>query len=79
MIMTEFYVLHFPYNDGSWRGLEKCVTTEDSDAPLFFVSPEDAYAYMRKHDLEDLGCKVVEFQVHHPNIRQPFQIVPRPV
>lgn len=41
------WVLHSPYPDGSWRGMEKCLGSEDADI-LIFYSREAAEVYRAK-------------------------------
>jgi len=45
--LTPVWVLHNPYPDKTWRGMEKCLGSEDADV-LIFYSKEAAEVYRTK-------------------------------
>lgn len=46
----EFWVLHSPYPDRTWRGVEKCIGAP-SDGPLLFPTREDAERHITEQSL----------------------------
>jgi len=66
----ECWVLHSPYPDISWRGAEKCVTTEGSSAPLIFASLEEALDYQDEHAL--IEFVPVKLALVMPPVRGPL-------
>jgi hypothetical protein len=48
MTEIEYWVLHSPYPDKTWRGIEKCAT-ENHTSPLMFESKEEAQEFMYVH------------------------------
>jgi len=76
------YLLHAPYPDGSWRGLEKCSGATGDGEPctganpagtLVFSTREEAEAFAHKLNLP--GFYVVEAALVTPSIRQPLNSV----
>ena len=67
------WVLHSPYADGSWRGLEKCVT-DSSDVPRLFGSRQEAEVFVSTHEL--LGFKPVRVLLTVPAVRRDTSVVP---
>lgn len=64
------FVLHSPYPDGSWRGLEKCPRAEDeSGALLVFETAEEAEAYRQKNPCPEF-LRVVEVFLNTPDVRE---------
>lgn len=61
-----YYVLHSPYPDKSWRGVEKCVTT--LGAPHLFETPEDAKKFTVDHSLTEFT--IVEVVLTTPGVRE---------
>lgn len=59
----QVWVLHSPYPDGTWRGVEKCVTTQDSNLPLLFESEQEALDFKSKHELEEMTPVLVRLVV----------------
>ena len=70
MIEYECWVLHSPYPNLSWRGAEKCVTTEGSSAPLIFATKEEALDYQDDHAL--LEFMPVKIGLMMPLVRSPL-------
>lgn len=64
---TQMWVLHSPYPDGTWRGLEKC--SHNGNGLILFAT-EDA-AKTAIDDGEGLadGLVPVSVQLHHPPVR----------
>lgn len=62
----EYWVLHSPYPDGTWRGLEKCLSPEH-ESLLIFESVVAAQRYIEKHDL--INVQPVPVVLQHPHIR----------
>ena len=58
-----FYVLHSPYGDKTWRGIEKCA----GDPPLLFASQELAEKFANKNNLTEFVA--VEITVTTPAVR----------
>ena len=74
--MTEvkysYYVLHSPYPDKSWRGVEKCVSMPGTfGSPMLFDSSSDALAYAKRLDLQEFIP--VEVELATPSIRKPLK------
>lgn len=77
--MNESWVVHHPYGDGTWRGLEKCsgqgFTAQwqhvsgatSNSAMLFFHTKEDADGFITAHGLEH--AVAVRVEVVTPRIR----------
>ena len=77
MFPHSVFVIHSPYPDGTWRGLEKCGRgfvddTTDYDAPLLFTDREDAKNYLSKHKLLEFGFVIVEVTLVTPSVRDPL-------
>jgi len=66
------YVLHSPYPDGTWRGLEKCIGCEnDPEGLLMFETYDDAKAYSDRYNLAKSKFVVVQVRVTTPRVRTP--------
>lgn len=44
----DFWVVHSPYPDNTWRGIEKCITSEEG-VPKLFLSEDQASYFASKH------------------------------
>lgn len=62
-----FYVLHSPYPDKSWRGIEKCVTIGSTGMVMLFDTKQEAEEYMKKFNLEEFVP--VELELITPDVR----------
>lgn len=70
------YVLHSPYGDRTWRGMEKCCSTKESDGPLIFLTREDAETYLSSHgERIDPYFEVVPVVIETPSIRKALNAV----
>lgn len=69
-IKYSYYVLHSPYPDKTWRGIEKCVSTGASGTPLLFDSKSDAQAYAERLSLQEFIP--VEIELSTPGVRKPL-------
>lgn len=70
-----YYVLHSPYKDNSWRGIEKCVGTEKSSAPLLFSTFEEANEFKINSFEEDANNYIiVEVKLSYPMIREKIKL-----
>lgn len=71
--MTEYdmYVLHSPYPDGTWRGLEKCCGTETGYgyALLVFHTPEEALDHAKNVQPVPGEFRVVRVTLQTPDVR----------
>lgn len=67
MYPHQLWVLHSPYPDGTWRGLEKCSATPDG--PRMFDSKESAEAAL---DGLPPYFSVVEVTLLTPAVRDPL-------
>lgn len=76
MFPHSVFVIHSPYPDGTWRGLEKCgrgfVDDTDCDAPLLFTDREVAKNYLSKHKLLEFGFVIVEVTLVTPSVLDPL-------
>lgn len=68
------WVLHSPYPDGTWRGIEKCMTLENCESPRSFASEELARSFCLEHELIDMTP--VRCLLLTPGVRQSFGSVP---
>lgn len=62
------FVLHSPYPDHSWRGIEKCLDSPDGGI-LFFRSYEEAEEYLKELGKEPCWW-IVPLEVEIPDIRE---------
>ncbi len=66
--MRTFYVIHSPYKDGSWRGMEKCYSdTEGTIATLFEDREAAERTLARMPEAGFLDVWPIEVEV--PNVR----------
>jgi hypothetical protein len=75
MFPHSVFVIHSPYPDGTWRGLEKCgrwSSYPDLDAPILFTSREVAEDYVSKHKLLEFEFRIVEVTLVTPAVRDPL-------
>lgn len=71
---TEGWVLHSPYDDGSWRGIEKC--SHDPKGSLrVFSSEEEAMAHRNVMDMPEY-VKAWKVGLVVPNLRDWTELVP---
>lgn len=73
----QMFVLHSPYPDWTWRGIEKCRTVEDGAGGvlpvLLYTSREDAQTVLDAMSAETRPhFRVVEVTVFVPHIRDPL-------
>lgn len=69
MTKYSYYVLHSPYPDKSWRGIEKCVTTPgDKGTVMLFDTKADALAFADRLGLEEFVP--VEIELGCPDVRE---------
>ncbi len=70
MESQKVYVLHSPYGNKTWRGLEKCMRDASTDAYLFFYSREEAENALNKmyDGVYQNYFQVVELQLMIPDI-----------
>jgi hypothetical protein len=73
MFPHQAFVLHSAYPDGTWRGLEKCVSTVAHDGVLVFQERAAAEAHLASID-EDVReyLQVVEVTLVTPDVRAPL-------
>jgi hypothetical protein len=64
------WVLHSPYPDGTWRGLEKCSATRDG--PLVFGAREGAEEVLRNMGEVASYFRIVEVCIVMPCVRKPL-------
>lgn len=70
-VQHEVFVLHSPYPDGSWRGIEKCATTEYSDGPLLFYTEHEILDFMKKRaNRIDPDFRIVPVVLTTPSVRE---------
>jgi len=62
-----YYVLHSPYPDKTWRGIEKCLM-DGSGMPRLFGSEEDANRFSKVNSLPEFIT--VEITVTTPSVRK---------
>jgi len=53
MTEVEYWVLHSPYPDKSWRGIEKCATDAGCNGPLLFETYTEAEQFIEKNSFFD--------------------------
>ena len=67
------FVLHSPYPDGTWRGIEKCAggqtTFNDGDYTMVFLSREAAEKALKLNEM-DPYFEIVEVTLVTPFVRQ---------
>jgi hypothetical protein len=66
------YLIHSPYPDGTWRGIEKCCGAGTTDIPVavqLFDTPEDAQRYLDIIASARSYWVVVPVMVEIPNVR----------
>lgn len=68
---TPVWVLHSPYPDGTWRGIEKCQSTEQCGAVLY-PTKEAAQEALRGQDDMEQYFRVVEVTLVTPFVRKPL-------
>ena len=73
-LTSSVWVLHSPYPDGSWRGIEKCMTSEEGGL-MVFDSEDTARAFLVQQDLIDMVP--VRCLLTTPFVRRPVSVVPR--
>jgi len=75
MIRLERWVLHSPYPDGTWRGIENC-QTRSTGGPLLFDTEDDAVAFRAKVFTaeEQAYWRPVRVLLTVPAIRTPLEI-----
>ncbi len=62
-----YYVLHSPYPDRSWRGIEKCVSTTKPSNPRLFESEDEALGFAHGHNLNEFIP--VPIRIEMPRVR----------
>jgi len=67
--MTEhkYWILHSPYPDGTWRGIEKCAMDDDCTGPLLFETCDEAKEFISKRCIDWFAP--VKVTLSTPNIR----------
>lgn len=66
----ERFVLHTPYPDGSWRGLEKCLGCQSTpEGLLVFELREEAERFLKDNGLVDDGVVIVPVTITTPRVR----------
>lgn len=75
-VTQNMWVLHSPYPDGTWRGIEKCMSNpkDGADGPLLFLSEQAAIDFCREHELIDMIQ--VRCLITVPCVRQAFTVIP---
>ena len=68
MTGSTFYVLHSPYPDKSWRGVEKCAGSAEAGGPLLFHSRAEAALFAQERELTEF--MVVETVLMTPAVRE---------
>lgn len=64
------WVVHSPYPDGTWRGIEKCASTE-AGAPLLFFSEQEAVNFIE--EIMEAGLMIpVRVVLTTPSARRPL-------
>lgn len=66
-VKYSYYVLHSPYPDKSWRGIEKSVSVGTQGTPLLFDTKADALAYAQQLNLAEFVA--VEVELATPAVR----------
>lgn len=70
-VKYSYYVLHSPYPDKSWRGIEKCVSMPGTSGnPMLFDSRSDALAFAKQLELSEFIP--VEVELVTPSVREPI-------
>ncbi len=67
---TKMYVLHSPYPDKTWRGIEKCLGNPEYDAIYFFQDIQAAKDYIRREEILEGYFSIVELEVDLPAARE---------
>lgn len=67
------WVLHSPYPDGTWRGIEKCCSREDG-LPILFESKGAALDFERAHGLQADGYVPVQVTLITPWVRRSLDV-----
>lgn len=67
------WVLHSPYPDHSWRGLEKCAA-HDTGGPMLFDTQEEAQAFARTTQCDPYFFPVA-VRLTVPNVRETLTVV----
>ena len=66
------YLIHSPYPDKSWRGIEKCLASDQHPNPiLLFPSREQAQEYLQINKL-DKYFLIQEVEIYIPQIKEPI-------
>jgi len=75
MEKQRLFVLHSPYPNGTWRGLENCLTGTDTEGPLLFETPERAQAWLHADPVAQQYWKVVAVELTIPAVGEPLDAV----
>lgn len=71
MTEQDFYVLHSPHADWTWRGLDKCLCAP-TGGPMLFTSAADAAAFVRDCGLKSNYYVAVRVRLASPSVRAPL-------
>lgn len=74
MTDCRFFVLHSPYPDKTWRGVEKCIASSDG-GPMLFFSEEDAAAFAKRNGASEF-LSIVPVVLQVPDVRGPLTLSP---
>lgn len=66
------WVLHSPYPDGTWRGMEKCCSNEGG--PILFSSEQAALDFIVEKRLEGNGYVAVRCVLITPLVRRSLKL-----
>jgi len=68
MTEVEYWVLHSPYPDKSWRGIEKCALSDDYNL-LLFETELEAIAFIHIGEMEE-WFEPVKVTLCVPDVRE---------